>query len=245
MKRLPILATLLFLPIALGQTPEARRPGKPTAGQQPGSILIVLDKTVPEVSFKQAPLEQVFDWLGDTMKVNVWVRWQALENYGIERDKPITIHARDVRLSNVLWMILTEAGGPDTQLAYGAVDNILVISTRDDLNDDMIVMVYDVRDLFERVPDFTGGPRMRFDSGGQIGAPAIEEGGPSDEGRRDRLEQEQEAFVEVITATVEPDSWVENGGRGTVRLWRGQLIVRNGLYVHQVLGGALRDMAAR
>ena len=41
--------------------------------------------------------------------------------------------------------------------------------------------------------------------------------------------------------TVEPDSWNVNGGTGSITPLRGQIIVRNSILVHQLLGGYMDE----
>ena len=43
----------------------------------------------------------------------------------------------------------------------------------------------------------------------------------------------------MITTAVEPDSWLVNGGLGSISPWNGMLVVRNTPLVHQQIGGYL------
>ena len=54
-----------------------------------------------------------------------------------------------------------------------------------------------------------------------------------------------EELVAVIVATVEPQTWQVNGGRGTIIPFNGQLVVRNSIYVHQLIGGPIRLRSRR
>jgi hypothetical protein len=56
-----------------------------------------------------------------------------------------------------------------------------------------------------------------------------------DQARQARIQQ----LINAITATVEPDTWAANGGRGTIMNFRGVLVVRNTPFVHQLLGGPI------
>jgi hypothetical protein len=189
------------------------------------------------------------EWLAEYTGSNVWVRWQELEANGVERDKPISLKVHNLRLAQILWMILTEAGGSDVKLGYGVSENLLVVSTRDDLNAELIVKVYDVRDIVNRIPSFDRGPRIdgaaaleNIGRNGTGGTGLIET--PTDEEtERSTPEDEMARFIDIITTSVEPESWSPNG-RGTIVAWRGKIIVRNSIYVHQLLGGALKDIDA-
>jgi hypothetical protein len=52
-----------------------------------------------------------------------------------------------------------------------------------------------------------------------------------------------QALIDLITRTIEPDSWAENGGRGTITYFAPvhALVVRNTLHVHEQIGGVLAD----
>ncbi len=225
-----------------------------TALGQTRSTLTLLNDRIPEVSFEDAPFDQVMDWVADYSNVNVVVRWQSLELSGIERDKPITIRVRNLRLSQVLWMVMNEAGGSDVKLAYRASGNLLVMSTADDLGQEMMVRVYDVSDLLIRVPRFRGAPRIDLtqQSAGGGGGGGNVFGGSSGGGGQDDDEDQggqgndvndelAEQMIDLIRQTIEPDSWVENGGLGTIQAFGRQLVVRNNILVHQSLGGPVED----
>lgn len=202
----------------------------------------LLSQRVPEISFVDVPLESVVAWVAESEGVNVVVRWQTLEDVGVERDTPITLRLRNVRLSQALLMVLAEAGGVDTRLAYRAEDGVLTISTADDINREQVVVVYDVRDLLVTLRNFAG-PRIELEQsggaqagGGVLTGDSREEAPPT--GPASGMAQgELQNLVRVIRATIEPDTWDGNGGTGTIETFGGQLIVRNTVLVHQKLGG--------
>ncbi len=222
------------------------------------ATLKYLNERIPEVDFEEAELDQVMDWIGTLTDMNVVVRWQILEDAGIERDKPITMQVRNLRLSQVLWMIMDEAGGPDLKLAYRASGELLIISTAEDLGREMVIRVYDVSDLLVRAPHFRGAPHMDLQNtqnvgaGGSGGGQSIfggSGGGGSgrddddDDRRGERGEDNADIqeLINLIIQTVEPDSWAENGGLGTIQAFRNLLVVRNNILVHQALGGYVEE----
>ena len=192
-------------------------------------------------------------------EANVVVRWEKLEDIGVDRDKPITLKVRNLRLSQVLWMIMNEAGGSDVKLAYRATGNMLVLSTEEDLSSEMIVRVYDVSDLLANVPRFTNASRLdpaqslnqlsqnsgnlgSGGGGGGGGQSQLFETGQNDENDDDGDGSGSMAeIVQLITDLVEPDSWVQGGGPGTIQPFRKHIVVRNTLLVHQRLGGYVSE----
>ena len=248
------LAFILIVNAAYGQMDQG---SEPTSGAQISvpTTLKYLNERIPQVAFQDAALESVIDWLGKQTPMQVQVRWQILEDAGIERDRVITMNVHDLRLSQILWMILKEAGGADLRLAYRASDRILTISTAEDLGQEMIVRVYDVSDLLHRVPDYYGAPQMDIaqaqgmgGSGGG-GSNIFTQGGSSNSDEEERQQSgrpgeedpEIQALIELITLTVEPDSWEDHGGKGTIKAFRKLLVVRNNILVHQALGGYVEE----
>ncbi|MCH8800762.1 MAG: hypothetical protein IH963_07625 [Chloroflexi bacterium] len=154
---------------------------------------------------------------------------------------------------------MNEAGGTDVKLAYRASGNLILLSLHDDLGKDMLVKVYDVRDLLVRVPRFTNAAQLNpgqalnqagQGAGGQGGGGGGGGGGNSQLFSDDEDDDDQdqndgagdmERLIQVIVDTVEPDTWNVNGGLGSITPLRGQIIVRNSILVHQLLGGYLEE----
>lgn len=239
------LAGALSLP-ALAQQGDAENVAR--AARQ-SDTLALLNQQIPEVALDGAPLEVVVDWVREFTKLNVDVRWESLEFAGVDRDKPISIRARNLRLSQVLWMILNQAGGADVKLAYRASGNLLVISTADELGREMVSKVYDVADLLVRMPNFYNAVELdvvqalqsvgQTGQGGDIFNPerGIEEPRQWD----GNIPPDTQLLVNVIRNAVEPDSWDVNGGEGTISPFRRQIVVRNSILVHQRLGGFIEE----
>ncbi|MFO0837709.1 MAG: hypothetical protein U1D55_04220 [Phycisphaerae bacterium] len=246
--------TLAFATFALAQPNE---PGKtPERGGEANAAHRALAQRVTEITFTDAPLEQVIDWLRELAQINVMPRWEVLANVGIKRDTPVSLSAKNMRLSQILWLVMHEASAGEVRLAYRAGGNLLILSTAEDLDRETFVRVYDVMDLLVRVPRFRGpiidpaqssqGGAGSGTSGGTTGI--LQTGGQQsgeDTGGRDlnAADPDEPAakLIEVITSTIEPDSWELGGGRGTIRAYRGMLIVRNSAFVHQQIGGGVTE----
>ncbi|MBU0637781.1 MAG: hypothetical protein KKB50_02875 [Planctomycetes bacterium] len=255
LRRFLISVTILALvSAAAGQTQDSNRRTRGPVHAPLPQTLRLLNQRIPEVAFEDAPFEQVMEWVAEFTRSNVVVRWPTLEDAGIERDKPISIRVRNLRLSQVLWMIMNEAGGSDLKLAYRASGNLLIMSTEEDLAREMIVKIYDVSDLLVRVPRYTNAARLDpaqalnqlGQGGGGGGGGGSQQLFQTEGGQNDNNDDQgggivMDELVQLITDTVEPDSWVDNGGLGTIQALRGQLVVRNTILVHQRLGGYVED----
>ena len=260
-----IIALGLLAATGLAQNQDEKDKGRTTSGGRTSNTVQLLNQRIPELSFVDLPLDQVVDWLTDFTKINISVRWQTLIDAGVERDKPISIQARNLRLSQILWMIMNEAGGPDLKMAYRASGNLLIISTEEDLSKELITKIYDVSDLLIRLPravrqgafnvtqglgQNTGGAgggggggagSSMFGQGqgqqGQGGQYGQDRGGGAAGGNDVQMQE----LVDLIQQTVEPDSWQVNGGQGHIMPFQRSIVVRNTILVHQRLGGFVTE----
>ncbi|QOJ13305.1 MAG: hypothetical protein HRU75_01055 [Planctomycetia bacterium] len=248
MKRAVVIGMILAMTAGTAWAQSAR----PAPRARVAPTLQLLNQRIPEVAFEDAPLERVVDWLKTFTKSNVVVRWEKLENNGVERDKAINIKVRNVTLSMVLWMVLNDAGGDDVKLAYKANKDVLIISTVEDLGQEMIVRVYDVTDLLINIPRFTNAPRIDVSQALQGGAGGGGGGGGNvfESNDDEREENDQGAafaapgsaeLIALIVSTIDPDSWEVNGGTGQIIPFRTSLVVRNTLLVHQKLNGYVTE----
>jgi hypothetical protein len=249
-----VLVSTLAASAAIAQTGPSTR-----VQYRKPATLRYLDQRIDQVTFEDAPLDQVIDYIGSLTPMQIRPRWQVLEDAGIERDKPITMDVKNLRLSQVLWIIMEEAGGPDLKLAYRATGDLLTLSTEMDLGQEMHLRVYDVSDLLVRAPRFTNCPHLDLaGQSGSMGMGGMGGGGgqnifggsqsgtnrddEDDRGGRGERDEDIDELIQLIQLTVEPDSWVENGGLGTISGFRNQLVVYNNLLVHQRLGGYIEEM---
>lgn len=283
-RALLVAAIVSLVPIVIAQDspPRASEPAapKPAPGpkRKPGlaaapaaqrvapvSAARMLDARLLEVSLHEAPLDQALIELAEKLNVNILVRWDVIDAAGVARDTPISIRVRNIRVGQALWLILNQAAGSDTVLAWRADDELITISTAADFGEQMIVRVYDVQDIIAprlahpsitigREREYVAGLQPRVAAGAvgvqpvvgewNSGVQLIGEDSGGQEGRNGQVddpEARMRELVNVITATLEPDSWDVNGGRGSVRPFRGRLVVRNTLAVHQMLGGPIRE----
>ncbi len=225
-----------------------------TVQRRQASTLELLNRRVPDVRLVEQPFDQVVDWLSELMQMNIVVRWQVLEDSGIERDMPVSIQVRNVRFSQVMWLVLNQVAGSDVVLAYRASGQMMTISTKEDLGREMITKIYDVSDLLVRIPrasrqsafDVTQGMGQTGGQGGGGGGQGMF--GQGQQTQQDDYDDDQqgegalmEELIDIVTQTIEPDSWQRNGGMGSVRSFRGLLIVHNTILVHQQLGGYVSE----
>ena len=194
-----------------------------------------LEDVIAEVDFTEQPLEQVVEFISDLKSINMSVDWDNLSQNGIDRDKPVSLKLQDISLRTALTEILTQAGG-DVRLGYLVGDGVLRVATREKLDRDKFINVYDIRDLLVKIPRFTNAPLIEGGDTAFASAASGEtnsffgtsSGGlDNDAERADDLSSAEEV-MDIIRQTVAPDSWRETGGGdGALRELNGQLIVYN------------------
>ena len=213
----------------------------------------ILSWRVPEVCFDHTPLEKVMEWVQKQTGVLVYVRYAILEEHGITRETPITVKAKDATLKQILWVIMNEAAGASgATLAYEASGDLILLSTHQDLGSKMVSRVYDFKDIhvdvlyFEGITDLEGKvfrtrvrravPHSRS-LGGELFGPPADDAAPVLEVESE--EEQVQEFMEFLLNTIEPETWAINGmgGKGTIFPYKGRLIIRNSLHVHQILSG--------
>ncbi|MFH1745432.1 MAG: hypothetical protein ABIG44_00140 [Planctomycetota bacterium] len=215
-----------------------------------------LDDILPEFQFEEAPFDAVMEHLQEIEEINIAVDWEDLEANGIERDKPVTIQLRGLPFRTVLDEVLSQVGG-DVTLNFSIGDGLLRIATKDKLDRDKVVLVYDIRDLLIGVPRFTNAAQLdpgqalnqqgQGGQGGGGGSQLFQTGQNNDQNEDDGLGGAAlvEQIMDIIRQTVEPDSWQETGGGdASLRELNGQLIVFNTSDAHSQVRGLLDQLRA-
>lgn len=155
MKRISYLVTILLgSHLVLAQVEPlgpvlSKEPPRAAVQRKPRNAVMILSDRIPEIRFDDTPLDQAIESLAGLAKTNIVVQWRRLEEYGIKRDTPITLNIRNLRLSQVLWLIMNQSPLSEAKLAYRADSDMILLSTDDDLGQEMLVRVYDVQELLQ------------------------------------------------------------------------------------------------
>ena len=236
-----------------------------SAGRDIGDVELnrQLNGQLPPVRFEETPLEQVIQFLADMTKANISVDWTDLTDNAIDREKPITVQLNNVTFRSVLKEVLSQAGG-ETKLAFAVGDGLLRIATKDKLDKDKAVLIYDIRDLLINLPRATrqgafnvtqglgqGGGGQGGGGGGGAGGGMFgqgqgqqqqQQGGVAGQAGLQGQQQLIQQIQDIIRQTVEPDSWRENGGEASLRELNGQLIIYNTSDAHRQVADLLSQL---
>jgi hypothetical protein len=217
----------------------------------------VLDAIQPELKFENVPLSDALDFVRDTSQANVLVDWKSLEADNVDRDTLINLHLRNVTLRKALDLILAEAA-PGNTLTFYMDDNVIEITTQEKADSIMFTMVYPVQDLLVQIPQFqqqdlsglvssissSGGQSTQL-GGGNTGAANLSSGSggsalSSGSSSNTNIKTQAEAgadLVKLITDTIRPEVWRQNGGNSSISFYNGLLIVTAPRSVQEAIGG--------
>ncbi len=175
------------------------------------------------LDFKNATLQAIADYIREIADINL-----IISNKVEAKGDDITIKVQDLPLRSVLSLILKPKG-----LTYLFKDGVLMFTTQEEANEDVIMEIYDVRDLLYPIKDFPGVDiSLATDS---IGTTALDTGAEV-EGLVIPLE-------EIVKGHTGAKTWEENP-KASISLNNGLLVVKQTRTVHkqvQKLIGQLRN----
>ncbi|NOT01189.1 MAG: hypothetical protein HOP29_11230 [Phycisphaerales bacterium] len=217
-------------------------------------IRALLLKPVESVAWDGNALGDIVEWLKTESegKVNIVVQEKALAVESIDMDTEVTLEMHNTTVAEVLNEVLDSISDIDP-LTYVGSGTKLKISTKSDFDKKLFTRTYDISDVLVKIKNNRGSPQIDLQQqqqgsgggGGSNGQARVQSifsgqgGGGGDEDEDDEGEDEERSteIMEFIRMTVEPDTWQENNGLGTMNVFNRQLVVRNTLTVHEILGG--------
>ena len=171
----------------------------------------------PEMTFVDA-LEIIKNSVNPPLKIIV--NWRDLEdNAGVDQQALARMDAiSSVPVRKAVDLLLEKVSGASAELGFVVTNGIIAIATRDSLPGRYENRVYDIAEIM---------------SAGLRGM------GQGDSGMQSRKED----LYELLTETVEPDSWFDNGGEGTLSFYENRrLVVRQTPEVHEKISKLLEEM---
>jgi hypothetical protein len=200
--------------------------GFPSRGEEPTAWEKRIEETLnapTQVEFVETPLQDVIDFLKDYHKIEIQLDIRGNE-LNIEPTTPITKNFKGISLRSALRLLLGEL-----KLTYVLRDEVLLITTPQQAAQMLDTRVYPIGDLASVV---SGKPQPA----GPYGSYVVRD----------------ESLENVIRTTVEPGSWIESGGPGTLAAIALEsqrvLIVHQTYAAHRqitLLLASLRDLAGK
>ena len=232
----------------------AKRKPDEAIGQDPADVAVYnqLDEIVDLSELtSEMPLSEAIEELKNSVEpaLKIVVLWRDLyDNADIDRTTPINMDAISaVRLGTALELLLRSVSGGFADLGYAVENGVITVATVESLPSKLETLVYDVTDLLGRPADFyaiSGGDISVTGGEDTAGGEGFEE---EDEIDRDELEEDTTVrasnLVLLIQETIEPDSWYDVGGEGSITIYENKkLIVHQTREVHKEIEKLLKEM---
>lgn len=175
-------------------------------------ILTVLNSRLKDVDFKNARIMDVIQYIADKTGEEALVDKVAMDDLNITYDTPVTVRGKDMTVRTLLRLTLTQLG-----MDYIVKNEKIQITSKAIAKETLVVKVYNVDDLVTPVGGFYTPLQIAY-----------------------LQQQAGENLVNMIVATVDPESWEAKGGKGTIKFDLGtrSLIVSQSAEFHSVLGSS-------
>jgi len=232
----------------------AKRRPEEAIGQDPATVavykqlnqIVDLSELTAETPFSEA-IEELKNSVDPPLKIVVL--WRDLyDNADIDQSTAINMDAiSGVSLNTALELLLKSVSGGFADLGYVVEEGVVTVATVESLPSKMETLVYDVTDLLGRPADYFAQATSEVSiSGGAetAGGEGFEE---DDEIEREELTQmaalRAQNLTTLIQETIEPDSWYDVGGEGTITVHESKkLIVRQAREVHNKIDALLEEL---
>lgn len=237
----PAISATRGTPVAFAEAEENRR-----------ALATLQTKRIP-VKFEETPLEAAIGFIQTVSQLNIDTDWASLEDQGIDRGTTVNLNLTNVTLETVLNRITEKVSPPgDSQGGAGwtITDGVINVASKQVINRQRTLAIYDIRDLIVEVPDYPDAPELDLQQalqasqqgGGGGGQSPFQEEGETDVERRTLAERTQE-IIDIITTNVDTDGWRENGGdTGYIQQLAGLLIITNTPANHRSIHGLLSKL---
>lgn len=225
--------------------------------------LQLMRETMTSVNLEDIPGKLALEIWASQTNVPLVVNWASLEAQGVDPTTPITLKLHRVPGEQVLKLIIQQLHPDplgDDELLLDVQQWYVRVMTRQDALRRSTTKMYFIGDLLMDIPHFDNAPGFDLNdalsntsSGGSNGG-----GGGGEESKLfrddndDRKEkplskqEKAQRIVEMIRETIEPDIWRANGGEyGSVRYYRGMLVVKAPAFVHEQIGGTTGSTTKR
>ncbi len=206
-------------------------------------------------------LESALRRIAGEHRLPLWIDRATLQDEGISTETPVALDVRDVRLESALELLIEPL-----QLKWVIEDEVLKITTSTRASERLSTRVYDVRDLEdpknERAwpPSRPGGGGMGGGGGGSgstsgaagggglfdVPVTILKQGffGPGGgSGSSPPMQLPRFAtLIDLLTSNLQPESWDDVGGPGSIKQYRGLLVVRQTAEVHSGIESYLQEL---
>lgn len=245
-----LVGVMGFVPLAMGQDdPPAKPvpnafdlPSKAEPREKAGPIIKLAQPLGPEATLEErlqakgtfqadeVPLKEFADALAAALDTSVVLAVKKLEEAAVNTETPVVCKLKNVKVQTALRLILGEL-----ELTFVTHDDVIMITTPEDAGSQLVTRVYDCRELMKLPSPIKKTKHFRQEfpaTGGGSGIHGRVEAKPKEEIGPDG-NYEVEDLIDVLTTSVDPDSWDEVGGPGSVSDFKGLVTVSQTQEIHE------------
>jgi hypothetical protein len=220
-----------------------------------------LDQPV-DFTIEPQTLRDAIDFIAARFQIPIVIDQKALDDASVDATTEVKASFPGVKLRNVLKLLLEPLSAP---LSYVIEDEVLKITTIDKINNYLVVVVYDCRDLvhvgtLDRYPVEQFQPKSGAAGGGGMFQVAADQkpstpgaagssntraatsppGGPGKSAPSDQNHPvvERLPLIQTLIAATGPDSWDD----ATISEFGGLLVVRQNPFVHERIKSVLANI---
>ena len=171
-----------------------------------------------QLVFEETPLSDVIDFLKNFHGIEIQLDQNAMADVGMDADTPVTQNMRELTLKSALRRMLHELN-----LTYVIQNEVLLITTPEEAENQLETKVYPVADLV-------------LPAGASTEMPEPPEGGAA--------YADFDSLIQLLTCTVNPDTWDDVGGPGSIAPFENGLsvVVSQTQEVHEEIEDLLKQM---
>ena len=228
---------------------KGKAPGKPDSrlANDDGGARQRLRINKIDAEFSDIPVGDALNYLSDRIGVQFHIDKQSLEDASINNDTPVTLRLQNVPAEMVLDLILRQA-----KLGYRLRHGVILVASEEDVQSQTEVRVYRVpegmaEELAALIPDtidaqLWSGHTVIIDPRGRRRAGYGSMGAPSRGGYGGGGGYGAPGYGAAEFAPGEITENVGGGGAGTIRVFRGTLVISQTPEVHQKIEKLLTDL---
>ena len=186
-----------------------------------------LSSLTPDTPFSDA-IELIKNSVEPPLKIVV--RWKDLEeNAYIERDTVISMQGLSgIPVGKGLKELLDSVSGGVTKIDYVVDDGIITVATKESLPNKLVTHAYDITELIGTPANYSADLSTQEDARTSQSTNTTS---------ADQLEQERTdnagTIIQMIQETVAPNTWLINGGEGTISSHGNRLVISQTPQVHE------------
>lgn len=179
------------------------------------------------VNWHDTSFQKTVNWMENDVGWNVSVRWSSLQKIGITKDSTVNLTLIDVPVRVVLNECLQQLS---SDITYHLRADVLTIASRSHFDKRQYIRAYDVTDIL-----------MTFACNGDAPSTDLRSLNPSpfygDIKEVPNCLEQYKKQLENIILLIEPQSWSENKGKGSLKWFGDVLVIINTIEVHELIAG--------